>query len=115
MRTFGRVYNELSVATWVVVETDANGFNDDVYLTTLIQVLKLNLGESPFWGNWGIPAYQTIMTQVFPDFYAAQVQAQFAPFFAKCLIQRLKAAPSPTYDVSVTTHYGAVISAEIPG
>jgi hypothetical protein len=46
----------------VEVTTDANGYNDAVYLTTLSQVLKLNLGESPFYANYGIPQYQSVLT-----------------------------------------------------
>ena len=38
MRIWGRTYNELGQSTWVAVETDANGFNDYVYATNLIQV-----------------------------------------------------------------------------
>ncbi|OYV47662.1 MAG: hypothetical protein B7X10_04325, partial [Burkholderiales bacterium 21-58-4] len=75
------MYN-LTPSNWVEITTDANGFNDNVYLTTLAQILKLNLGESPFWANYGIPQYQTIMTQVFPDYYAMQTQTQMAPYFA---------------------------------
>ena len=55
MRTYGRVYAEDGSYTWVEVSTDANGFDDMVMLTTLAQVLKLNLGESPFYANFGIP------------------------------------------------------------
>ena len=44
MRTYGRN----SEGKWVLVETDENGFNDSVYLTTLIQNLKLAPQESPF-------------------------------------------------------------------
>ena len=40
MRTYGRVGQVNGIGgTWVVIETDANGFNDNVYLTTLAQVL----------------------------------------------------------------------------
>lgn len=113
MRTYGRTYDEYGNQTWVVVETDAQGYNDQVYLTTLAQCLKLNLGESPFWANYGIPAYQTVMTQVFPDFYVAQTQNQFAPYFAKLTVQRLPSA-TPTYNVNAVTHYGATVNAVIP-
>ena len=56
-------------STWVEVSTDANGYNDAVWLTTLAQVLQLGLNESPFYGNYGIPAQQSAVTQVFPDYY----------------------------------------------
>lgn len=113
MRTYGRVYSESGVATWVEVDTDASGNNDGVWLTTLIQCLKLNPGESPFYANYGVPSYQSVVTQIFPDFYTARTQTQFAPYFAALKIQKL-ANPSPYYDVNVTTHSGATIAVTVP-
>ena len=110
MRTYGRVTNEDGTKTWVVVETDSNGFSDNVWLTTLAQCLKLNLGESPFFGNYGIPQYQTIMTQVMPDFYASQTQTQFAPYFASLTIARVQGSYPPVYTVNAVCHSGAIIS-----
>lgn len=52
MRTYGRDKD----GKWVTVTTDENGFNDSVYLTTLVQNLKLSPQESPFFANHGIPA-----------------------------------------------------------
>ncbi|SAK53647.1 hypothetical protein AWB78_01346 [Caballeronia calidae] len=110
MRTWGRVWDEEGDATWVLVQTDANGYNDNVYLTALCQVLKLNLGESPFYANYGIPAQQTVITQVFPDFYVMQVQQQFASYFASLTIMRVQNVSSPTYNVTVVTHSGAILT-----
>lgn len=109
MRTYGRLNGR-----WVEVSTDANGFNDAVYLTTLIQCLKLNLGESPFYANYGIPAHPSVVQQVFPDFYVAQTQQQFAPYFASLLIAKQN-APTPTYQINVTTHQGGRVATSIPG
>lgn len=122
MRTYGRIaLNPLypKVLTWVEVDTTADGFNDYVYVTTLIQVLKLNLGESPFYANYGIPAKPTVVSQVAPDFYAARTQQQFAGFFANLTIARVPApvgypADTPTYNVAVTTHQGLKLSATVP-
>lgn len=114
MRTYGRTYDALGNPTWVVVTTDANGYNDGVYLTALAQVLALNLGESPFFANYGIPAHQTVVTQVFPDYYAMATQTQFAPFFAALTITRVSAAFPPEYNVQAVTHSGAVLNASIP-
>jgi len=96
------------------VETDANGYNDAVYLTTTCQCLKLNLGESPYYGNYGIPAQQSVMTQVAPDYYAGQTQTQFAPYFASLTIQRRLALPSPVYDVRALCHSGAILETTVP-
>lgn len=119
MRTYGRIVPDPkgapNVKKWVEVETDAQGFNDYVYVTALIQVLKLNLGESPFYANYGIPAKPSVVTQVAPDFYVAQTQRQFAGFFANLVIARVPAPvglpkDTPTYNIAVTTHFGVKIT-----
>jgi hypothetical protein len=114
LRTYGRLGQVGGIGgTWTVVETDANGFSDNVYLTTLVQTLKLNLGESPFFANFGIPEQQSVITQVFPDFYAAQTQQQFSAYFASLAIVRVAGSNPPVYTVTVVTHSGAIISLEI--
>lgn len=113
MRTYGRIYDSNSNSTgWQVVETDQNGFNDYVWLTTLIQCLLLNLGESPFYAQYGIPAQPTVIQQVQPDFYVARTQQQFAQYFANLVVAKQGNNP-PTYRISVTTHQGAKIAVTI--
>lgn len=113
MRTWGRVYAPDGSYTWTEVSTDANGFNDQVYITDLIQVLKLNLGESPFYADYGIPAVQSIAQQVAPDFYVARTQAQFAAYFANLVVSK-ESVPTPTYNVAITTNSGVKIRMQIP-
>ena len=114
MRTYGRLGQiNGKGGTWTVIETDENGFNDNVYLTTVAQALKLNLGESPFYGNYGIPAHQSIVTQVFPDFYASQTQQQFSPYFASLVIQRQQGSNPPVYVVNAKCNSGAILNAEV--
>jgi hypothetical protein len=123
MRTYGRTQDVLSGAKrWWIITTDLNGFNDSVFLTTLAQVLKLNLGESPFFANYGIPAHQSVMTQVFPTFYMIRTQQQFAPYFASLILTPLPDAvdednrPAPAYNISVLTNYGSRIGVRVaPG
>lgn len=91
--------------------TDANGNNDLVYLTTLCQVLKLSLGESPFYANYGLPARQSVMQQVWPDYYVSLVQQTFAPYFAMLSISKQPGTITPTYKVTVITHSGVPLSA----
>lgn len=110
MRTWGRVTNEDGSKTWVEVTTDANGYDDNCWLTTLAQALKLNLGESPFYANVGIPQYQTIVTQVLPDFYVNQIQQQFAPYFALLTITRVANVFPPAYQVTAICHNGAILT-----
>jgi hypothetical protein len=88
LRTYGRTYNEDGTYQWVEVTTDSAGFNDEVWLTTLIQCLKLNLNESPFYAQYGIPAQQSVVQQVFPDFYVTRTQTQFAQYFASLVINK---------------------------
>lgn len=114
MRTYGRITNSDGSRSWIEVTTDPSGNNDAVYLTTLAQVLQLNLGESPFFANYGIPQYQTIVTQVFPDYYVIQTQSQFSGYFASLTIARQQGQTAPVYDVSITTHYGVSLNVEVP-
>ena len=112
MRTWGRIGKQ-----WVEVSTGTNGDNSEVYLTTLAQVLKLNLGESPFYGDWGIAAETSVLSQVQPDYYVTLTQQRFAPFFASLLVAKQPQAqnqPNPVYTINATTLQGATISAPIP-
>lgn len=99
---------------WQVVETDSQGFNDYVYITALIQCLKLSIGESPFWGDWGIPAKRSVVQQIAPDFYVALMQQRFAPYFASLQITRIQGTIQPTYDVALVTNQGVPFQAQIP-
>jgi hypothetical protein len=104
------VQNEDGTKTWVEVTTDANNFDDNVWLTTLAQALKLNLGESPFNANLGIPQMQTVVTQVMPDFYVSQIQQYFAPYFASLAITRVQGSFPPVYQVTAVCHNGAILT-----
>jgi hypothetical protein len=111
MRTWGR-YPGLNGGPpiWYEVSTDPNtGLNDLVYATTLIQTLLLNLGESPFYATLGIPAAQSVIQQVFPDYYVTLTQQNFAPYFASLTITRTSDI-TPTYAVRIITHQGIVIN-----
>jgi hypothetical protein len=118
MRTWGRPVIQDGFRTtrgpWTQVNTDpSTGLNDLVQVTTLCQTLLLNLGESPFFANYGIPAQQTIITQVWPDFYVAGTQRQFAQHFASLIISR-RQSTFPYYNVNVTTHSGQKLNPQVP-
>ena len=114
LRVYGRVGQVNGIGgTWVVVTTDANGDNSNVMLTVLCQCLKLNLNEDPFFANYGIPAQQSVITQVFPDYYAAQTQTQFAPQFASLVITRVQGSNPPVYNVKAVCHSGAILTASV--
>ena len=110
MRTWGRVTNQFGQRIWAEVETDANGYNDQVYLTTLVQTFRLNLGESPFYADRGIPAVPSVVQQVAPDYYVTYIQSLFAQYFANLTIAKVKQLP-PTYQVNALAHSGAILSA----
>ena len=119
MRVYGRTYDEYGHATWAVVQTDANGFNDYVYLTALIQEIKLNLGESPFHGNRGIPALPSVVQQVAPDYYTMRFQQYYAGQFMSLIISKTTGSdslgnPAPAYRINVTTHYGVSEELTVP-
>lgn len=131
MRVYGRTQDVLTGAKkWWVVTTDINGFNDSCYVTALAQVIKLNLGESPFFGTDGIPAHQAVVTQVFPDFYMAKIQQQYAGYFASLVLTSApiaqgssdsfafgqSGAPAPRYNINVLTNYGSRVGVQVkPG
>ena len=96
-----RVWGRLNGA-WVMVTTDTNGYDDAVNVTWLAQVLKLNLGESPFWANWGIPQYQSVMTQIAPTYYVMQTQSFFAGKFSALAITQVQRAANPTYNANLS-------------
>ena len=116
MRVYGRTTDEFGNREWVVVTTDINGFNDYVYLTALAQEIQLNLGESPFYGNRGIPAEPSIVSQVAPDYYSSRLQQLYAPYFMNIMVYRVPGpnplgldptgTGAPVYRVQVITHQG---------
>jgi len=80
-----------------------------IWLTALVQTLRLTTGESPFYGNYGIPGQEAVMTQVAPDVALNRTQAQYAPFFASLTIVRQQNASEPTYNVYATFQNGTKI------
>lgn len=121
MRTFGRVYSvppsdvSPGVYKWVVVETESNGSNDYVWLTTLIQCLKLQTNESPFYANYGLPAQRSIIQQIAPDFDVMKTQSQFSQYFASLIIARQLSSfgEPPTYNVNVVLNNGTKIMTQV--
>ncbi|WP_338659067.1 hypothetical protein [Yersinia intermedia] len=108
MRTYGRN----SEGQWALVETDDNGFNDSVYLTTLIQNLKLAPQESPFYANNGIPANGSVIQQILPTYYVNRIQQQFSQYFSSLQIAMVSDDP-PIYNISAITNAGSKIIAQV--
>jgi len=109
LRTYGRVpvdpLDPKGKKRWVVITTTPAGLNDDVYICALAQTLKLNIAESPFYANYGIPAHQSVMQQIMPDFYINFTQQYYSQFFANLSVAKLPTA-DPEYRFSVITHQG---------
>lgn len=113
-RAWGRTYAEGGSYTWTPVVTDpVTGDNTAVRVTQLIQVLKMDRNESPFFANYGIPARLSVVQQIFPDVFVFQTQAQFSPFFASLIISPL-ASSTPTYLVNIVTFSGESLSMQVP-
>ncbi|MCZ6084612.1 hypothetical protein O5175_04555 [Escherichia coli] len=109
MRTWGRVTDANGNKKWVAVESDSNGDSllrlaDDAHSD-----VKAGLGESPFYANYGIPAQQCIVQQIYPDYYVSMVQQQFAGYFASLAISKIDGAENPTYNIDVVFLMGPVI------
>lgn len=104
---------------WQEVTTDANGYNDAVYVTALCQILQLQTGESPMYSTSGIPVRQSLATQIFPDLPVYLIQQQYAPYFASLKITKVNAvnqfgSPTPVYDVQIITQTGSIINLSVP-
>lgn len=114
MRTWGRVVDANGNLTqWVQINTASDGSNDLVWAVTLIQNLKLNLNESPFYANYGLPAHQSIIQQIAPDFNVSLTQQRFSQYFANLVIVKVN-VPTPTYNVTITTNQGVKITQQVP-
>jgi hypothetical protein len=117
MRIHGRITNPNGTKQWVTVSTDpVTGSNSWVFLTSLCQALLLNLGEAPFDAGSGLPAQQSVIQQIAPDFYVTRTQQQFAQYFASLIIAKDPTAKVPTYNISVTFFDGtpASVTVKIP-
>lgn len=130
MRTWGRVAATLDNYTgdpadlivdsdfphgyvWQEVTTDANGYDDAIWLTTLAQVLQLGLNESPMFANYGIPAQSSVFSQIYPDYYVSQMQQKFSVYFLSVLVSRL-AGRGPRYRINTVTKSGAIMPSPVP-
>ncbi len=108
MRTYGRVNGQ-----WVEVTSVGAPTEDYVWITTLIQNLKLIVGESPFFANYGIPSEQSVIQQIAPDYYVSLTQQRFSQYFASLIITRIPEPITPTYRVNILTRAGTRFEQEI--
>jgi hypothetical protein len=92
------------------VEITETGY---VWLATLAQTLRLNEGESPVYGNYGIPAQQSIMSQIAPDAAVNRTQSQYSPYFSQLQVIRNQLATQPTYYVNAVFLNGTTIQTTV--
>ena len=104
MRTYGKNAN----GQWVeVLETSY------IWLATLAQTLRLNENESPFYANYGIPAHDSIMTQIAPTIAINRTQSQYAPYFANLSVTKNELATQPTYNISAVFQDGTIFQSQV--
>ena len=104
MRTYGKNAN----GQWVeVLETSY------IWLATLAQTLRLNEKESPFYANYGIPAHDSVMSQVAPTIAINRTQSQYAPYFANLSVTKNELATQPTYNISAVFQDGTIFQSEV--
>lgn len=104
MRNYGVDSNQ----NWVEI-TDPNY----IYLSAVAQTLRLSLNESPIYGNYGIPAQQSVISQVAPNAAVINTQSQYAPYFSSLVITSQQNTPQPTYNISAIFQNGTVVSSVV--
>lgn len=104
MRTYGKDQS----GNWQLITEPSY-----IWLATLIQNLRLIQGESPFYSTAGIPAYQSVQTQIAPDIAVNNIQSQFAPYFSSLVISKVPNQSNPTYNVSAVLPNGTVIQQQV--
>lgn len=77
--------------------------DEEAAIETLVNCLKLGLGESPFYANYGIPFFDAIETQVEPSVYVNRLREKFLGWFASIEIKIIDTA---SYEIDVMTIKG---------
>lgn len=80
-----------------------------MWVATLVQTLRLSENESPFYGNFGIPAQDSVRAQAAPDAAIARTQSQYSGRFASLSISADQTATEPTYNVTVVLNDGTLL------
>lgn len=103
-----RVWGRNSTGQWVAI-TDPSYAR----LLQLEQTLRLNQGEDPLAGNVGIPAQQSVNTQIAPDAAVARTVAAFQTYFASLTVKRDNTASNPTWNIHAVFLSGTIVEALI--
>ena len=103
-----RSYGKNEQGKWVEITNTSY-----IWLATLAQTLRLNQGESPFYANYGIPAHDSVMTQVAPNAAINRTQQQYAPYFASLTVVKQQNVLEPTYNISAVFQNGTTIQTSV--
>jgi hypothetical protein len=103
-----RTYGKTSSGVWVEVVEPSY-----IWLATLAQTLRLNEKESPFYANYGIPAHDSVMTQVAPNAAITRTQSQYAPYFANLSVTKVEGVTQPTYNISAVFQNGTTFQSQV--
>jgi len=103
-----RTYGRNAESMWVEID-DPNY----IQLATLAQTLRLTRGESPFYGNYGIPAQASVLSQIAPDAAVNRTQSQFSQYFASLGVTRQANAVNPTYNITAVFLDGTIIQSTL--
>ncbi len=103
-----RTYGKTNTGQWVQV--NEIGY---IWLATLAQTLRLSQNESPFYGNYGLPAHDSVMSQIAPDAAVNRTQSQYAPYFATLTVVKQLNAANPTYNISAIFQNGTVVQSQV--
>jgi len=103
-----RTYGKTNTGQWVQV--NEIGY---IWLATLAQTLRLNQNESPFYVNYGLPAHDSVMSQIAPDAAVNRTQSQYAPYFATLTVVKQLNAANPTYNISAIFQNGTVVQSQV--
>lgn len=96
MRVWTRQHQSDGTRRWVAASSN------QATIAWLQNALLLQLGESPFWADWGLPVTRTLVSQIWPDYYVNMTQQRFADYFASLLITHETDPPddNPAYRIS---------------
>lgn len=82
MRVWTRVRQSDGTRRWQAVD------GDQANIAWLQNALLLQLGEAPFNAEWGLPIRDTLVTQVWPDYYVNLTKQRFRDTFPMLQITR---------------------------
>lgn len=104
MKIWTRKWQEDGTRKWIEVT------GNQAIIAWLQNVLLLQLGEEPFYADWGIPVTQTLANRYWPDYYLNLIQQRFADqvSFIKITPERSDNDPGtePLYSISIIFNDG---------